>query len=59
MGFVIHTELQGAFYVFCDAVKFTNYSCHFAFDVFGGVYVGVTPEIDFVEIVKGLLASRI
>lgn len=47
MGFVIHTEPQGAFYVFCDARKFTSDSYHFAFDVLEKAHVGITPGIDF------------
>lgn len=47
MGFVIHTEPQGAFYVFCDARKFTSDSYRFAFDVLEKAHVGITPGIDF------------
>jgi aspartate/methionine/tyrosine aminotransferase len=47
MGFIIHTEPQGAFYVFCDARKFTSDSYHFAFDVLEKAHVGITPGIDF------------
>jgi len=47
MGFIIHTEPQGAFYVFCDARKFTMDSYHFAFDVLEKAHVGITPGIDF------------
>jgi len=47
MGFVIHTEPQGAFYVFCDARKFTSDSYQFAFDILEKAHVGVTPGIDF------------
>ena len=47
MGFVIHTEPQGAFYVFCDARRFTSDSYHFAFDVLEKAHVGITPGIDF------------
>lgn len=47
MGFVIHTEPQGAFYVFCDARMFTNDSYSFAFDVLENAHVGITPGIDF------------
>jgi len=47
MGFVIHTEPQGAFYVFCDARKFTLDSYRFAFDVLEKAHVGITPGIDF------------
>lgn len=47
MGLVIHTEPQGAFYVFCDARKFTTDSYQFAFDILEKAHVGVTPGIDF------------
>ncbi len=47
IGFVIHTEPQGAFYVFCDARKFTNDSYRFAFDVLEKAHVGITPGVDF------------
>jgi len=47
MGFIIHTEPQGAFYVFCDARKFTSDSYHFAFDALEKAHVGITPGIDF------------
>ena len=47
MGFVIHSEPHGAFYVFCDARKFTTDSYHFAFDVLEKAHVGITPGIDF------------
>jgi aspartate/methionine/tyrosine aminotransferase len=47
MGFIIHTEPHGAFYVFCDARKFTSDSYHFAFDVLEKAHVGITPGIDF------------
>lgn len=47
MGFVIPAAPQGAFYVFCDARKFTNDSYAFAFDILEKAHVGVTPGIDF------------
>ena len=47
IGFVIYTEPQGAFYIFCDARKFTNDSYRFAFDVLEKAYVGITPGVDF------------
>jgi len=47
MGFVIHTEPQGAFYVFCDARRFTSDSYQFAFDVLEKAHVGITPGVDF------------
>jgi len=47
MGFVIHTEPQGAFYVFCDARKFTTDSYRFTFDVLEKAHIGITPGVDF------------
>lgn len=47
MGFSIHSEPKGAFYVFCDARRFTSDSYHFAFDVLEKAHVGITPGIDF------------
>jgi aspartate/methionine/tyrosine aminotransferase len=47
MGFLIHTEPQGAFYIFCDARKFTSNSYNFAFDVLEKAHVGITPGVDF------------
>jgi len=47
MGFVIHSEPQGAFYVFCDAGKFTSDSYQFAFEILEKAHVGITPGVDF------------
>ncbi len=47
MGFVIHSEPQGAFYIFADARKFTNDVYKFSFDVLEKAHVGITPGIDF------------
>ena len=47
MGFGIPAVPQGAFYIFCDARKFTNDSYAFAFDILEKAHVGVTPGIDF------------
>ncbi len=47
MGFIIHTEPQGAFYVFADARKFTSDCYQFAFDVLEKAHVGITPGVDF------------
>lgn len=47
MGFIIHTEPQGAFYVFCDARKFTRNSYQFAFDILEKAHIGITPGVDF------------
>ncbi|MBR5168833.1 MAG: pyridoxal phosphate-dependent aminotransferase [Salinivirgaceae bacterium] len=47
LGFVIHTEPQGAFYIFADARKYTTDSYKFAFDILEKAHVGVTPGTDF------------
>ena len=47
MGFTIHTEPQGAFYIFADASRFTTDSYKFAFDILEKAHVGVTPGTDF------------
>ena len=55
MGFVIHTEPRGAFYVFCDARKFTTDSYKFAFDVLEKAHVGITPGVDFGTVGEGFV----
>ncbi|MCQ2199918.1 MAG: pyridoxal phosphate-dependent aminotransferase [Paludibacteraceae bacterium] len=47
IGFEIESEPMGAFYVFCNAKKFTNNSLQFAFDILEKAHVGITPGIDF------------
>jgi aspartate/methionine/tyrosine aminotransferase len=47
MGFVIHAEPKGAFYIFADARKFTHDCYKFAFDVLEHAHVGITPGVDF------------
>ncbi|MBO4807284.1 MAG: pyridoxal phosphate-dependent aminotransferase [Paludibacteraceae bacterium] len=47
MGFVIEKEPQGAFYIFCNAKRFSNDSYKFAFEVLENAHVGITPGIDF------------
>ncbi len=47
MGFVIHMEPTGAFYVFADARRFCKDSYKEAFRITEEVKVGVTPGIDF------------
>ncbi|MCX5849826.1 MAG: pyridoxal phosphate-dependent aminotransferase [Deltaproteobacteria bacterium] len=47
MGFVIHVEPTGAFYVFADARHFCKNSYKEAFRIIEEVKVGVTPGIDF------------
>ncbi len=47
MGFKIDVEPKGAFYIFCDARKFTKDSYKFAFEILEHAHVGVTPGVDF------------
>ncbi|HON58098.1 MAG TPA: pyridoxal phosphate-dependent aminotransferase [Smithella sp.] len=47
MGFVIHVEPTGAFYVFADARRFCRDSYREAFRITEEAKVGVTPGIDF------------
>jgi aspartate/methionine/tyrosine aminotransferase len=47
IGFEIESEPQGAFYIFCNAKKFTSDSYRFAFDVLENAHVGITPGVDF------------
>ena len=47
IGFVIHTEPKGAFYIFADARRFTHDAYVFAFDVLEHAHVGITPGVDF------------
>ena len=47
MGFEVRAVPQGAFYIFCDARKFTGNSYQFAFDVLEHAHVGITPGVDF------------
>jgi aspartate/methionine/tyrosine aminotransferase len=47
MGFVIHVEPTGAFYVFADARRFCKDSYKEAFRIIEEIKVGVTPGIDF------------
>ncbi len=47
MGFIIHVEPTGAFYVFADARSFCDDSYREAFNILEKVKVGVTPGVDF------------
>lgn len=47
LGFVIHTEPEGAFYIFADARRLTDDVYRFAFEVLEQAHVGITPGIDF------------
>ncbi len=55
MGFVIHVEPTGAFYVFADARRFCRDSYKEAFRITEEVRVGVTPGIDFGSAGEGFL----
>ena len=55
MGFVIHVEPTGAFYVFADARRFCTDSYKEAFRITEEVKVGVTPGIDFGSAGEGFL----
>ncbi len=47
LGFGIHVEPTGAFYVFADASGFCDDSYREAFSILESVKVGVTPGVDF------------
>jgi len=47
LGFKIHVEPTGAFYVFADAREFCDDSYREAFNILENVSVGVTPGVDF------------
>ena len=55
MGFVIHVEPTGAFYVFADARRFCTDSYKEAFRIAEEVKIGVTPGIDFGSAGEGFL----
>ncbi len=55
MGFKIHVEPTGAFYVFADARAFCCDSYKEAFNIIEKVKVGVTPGIDFGSAGEGFL----
>jgi aspartate/methionine/tyrosine aminotransferase len=55
LGFIIKVEPKGAFYIFCDARKFTNDSYKFAFDVLEKAHVGITPGVDFGTLGEGFV----
>ena len=55
MGFVIHVEPTGAFYVFADARRFCTDSYKEAFRIIEKIKVGVTPGIDFGSAGEGFL----
>ncbi|MBP5366694.1 MAG: pyridoxal phosphate-dependent aminotransferase [Bacteroidales bacterium] len=47
IGFTIHTEPKGAFYIFADARCYASDTYRFAFDALEQAHVGITPGIDF------------
>jgi aspartate/methionine/tyrosine aminotransferase len=55
LGFIVHVEPTGAFYVFADARKFCSDSYSEAFNIIETVKVGVTPGIDFGSAGEGFL----
>lgn len=55
IGFKIHHEPKGAFYVFADAREFTNDSKEFTFDILKKAHVAVTPGIDFGSNAEGFI----
>ena len=55
MGFIIHVEPTGAFYVFADARRFCTDSYKEAFRIIEEIKVGVTPGIDFGSEGEGFL----
>jgi aspartate/methionine/tyrosine aminotransferase len=55
MGFIIHVEPTGAFYVFADARRFCTDSYKEAFRIIEEVKVGVSPGIDFGSSGEGFL----
>ena len=55
MGFTIHVEPTGAFYVFADARRFCTNSYKEAFRIIEEVKVGVSPGIDFGSCGEGFL----
>jgi aspartate/methionine/tyrosine aminotransferase len=55
MGFVIHVEPTGAFYVFADARRFCTDSYKEAFRITEEAKVGVSPGIDFGSAGEGFL----
>lgn len=55
LGFGIHVEPTGAFYVLANARRFHRDSYRLAFDILKKAKVGVTPGIDFGEGAEGYL----
>jgi aspartate/methionine/tyrosine aminotransferase len=47
LGFVIHREPEGAFYLYADCSRFTDDSFAFAHELLETAGVAITPGIDF------------
>lgn len=55
LGFKVHKEPKGAFYLFIDANRINPNSHELAFDILESAHVAVTPGIDFGEGGEGYL----
>ena len=55
LGFKVHTEPKGAFYLFVDAKRINPNSHELAFDILEKAHVAVTPGVDFGEGGEGYL----
>lgn len=55
IGFEIQHDPVGAFYIWCDARKFSKDSYEFAFEILREAHVGVAPGIDFGANAEGFL----
>ena len=55
IGFEIKHDPVGAFYILCDARKFSNNSYEFTFEILREARVGVAPGIDFGENAEGFI----
>jgi len=55
LGFGVHMEPTGAFYILANIRKFASDSKKFAFDILEHAGVGTTPGIDFGENAEGYL----
>ncbi|MHB8202751.1 MAG: pyridoxal phosphate-dependent aminotransferase [Desulfomonilaceae bacterium] len=55
IGFEIKHDPVGAFYILCDARKFSKNSYEFTFEILREARVGVAPGIDFGENAEGFI----
>ena len=55
IGFEIKHDPVGAFYILCDARKFSKNSYEFTFEILHEARVGVAPGIDFGENAEGFI----